>query len=53
MLHGIEVNVVDTPLQVGVVANGMLPITTRKSALDETPAQRKIGISLRQRPDGM
>jgi len=28
MLHGIEVNVVDMALQVGIDANGVLPITT-------------------------
>jgi hypothetical protein len=76
MLHGIEVDVVDVALQVGFIANGVLPITTlpnsplasgnlagaarhvarkpaRKSALDQAPAQWKISIALRQRPDGM
>ena len=28
MLHGIEVNVIDMTLQVGIVANGVLPKTT-------------------------
>jgi hypothetical protein len=76
MLRGIEVNVVDMALQVGIITNSMLPITTlpnsplasgnlagaaehvtaktaRKSALDQAPAQRKIGLTRRQRPDGV
>src|SRR5205085_3689690 len=76
MLNGIEVNVVDMTLQVGIVANGVLPKTTlpnssltsgnlagaaphvagqtaRESAFDQAPAQREIGVALRQRPDGI
>ncbi len=28
MLHGIEVNIINMALQVGIVANGVLPVTT-------------------------
>jgi hypothetical protein len=68
VFHGIEVNVVDMALQIGIVPNSVFPITTlpnsplasgnlaraalhvagksaRKSALDQAPAQRKIGIA--------
>jgi hypothetical protein len=76
MLDGIEMNVVDVSLQVGIVANGVLPIpalpnsplparslagaalhlareSPRKSSLDQAPAQRKIRIARRQRPNGV
>src|SRR5712691_12988556 len=69
-------NVIDMALQVSVVTNGVLPITTlpnpslaagdladaarhvagkpaRKSALDQAPTQRKVGVVLWQRPHGM
>jgi hypothetical protein len=76
VLDGIEVDVVDVALQVGIIANGMLPIATLpnsalapadlartarsiagksagKSSLDQAPAQRKIRIAFRQRPNRM
>jgi hypothetical protein len=76
MFDWIEVNVVNTSLQVVIIANGVFPISTlpnspltsanlaraalpfagkptRKSAFDRVPAYRKIGIALRQSPDGV
>ena len=32
MLHGIEMNIVDMPFEIGVVADGMLPIATLPDA---------------------
>ena len=75
VLHGIEVNVINMPFQIRVVANCVLPIaalpdalltleqltfrallpfqTARKTALDQIPSRRKIGVVFWKRPDGM
>jgi hypothetical protein len=33
VLHGIEMDVVDVPIEVGVISNGMLPVSTLPDAL--------------------
>jgi glutathione S-transferase len=74
MLHGIEMNIIDVSLKVGIVPDRVLPIpplpqaalalpdlarrvrdidgqSSRKAALDQAPAQRKIGVIWRKLPD--
>jgi hypothetical protein len=42
VLHGIEVNIVDMALQIGIVANGMLPIATLPNSLSRRATLLKL-----------